>query len=109
MNGLRAYLLTAPQRQTLQAYPDGALAWNDQGTFCYARPWSKRPKNSAVVSEDLRHLIVTPGLSTSIPYGRDILRSEDPKLVLSRLIYRGAKARVERVLVNGCRVDGEKL
>jgi hypothetical protein len=76
MNGLRAYLLTAPQRQTLQAYPDGALAWNP---------------------------------TEIMPYGRDILRSEDPKLVLSRLIYRGAKARVERVLVNGSRVDGEKL
>jgi guanine deaminase len=61
MNGLRAYLLTAPQRQVLQAYPDGALAWNDQGTFCYAGPWSKRPKRSDVVWEDLRHLIVTPG------------------------------------------------
>src|SRR5258708_5194433 len=44
MNGIRAYLLTASQRQTLQAYPDGALAWNDQGIFCYAGPWSKRPK-----------------------------------------------------------------
>jgi guanine deaminase len=61
MNGLRAYLFTAPQRQTLQAYPDGALAWNDQGIFSYAGPWSQRPKNSTVVWEDLRHLIVTPG------------------------------------------------
>ncbi len=61
MNGIRAYLLTASQRQTLQAYPDGALAWNDQGIFCYAGPWSKRPKKSAVVWEELRHLIVTPG------------------------------------------------
>ena len=61
MNGIRAYLLTASQRQTLRAYPDGALAWNDQGIFCYAGPWSKRPKKSAVVWEELRHLIVTPG------------------------------------------------
>jgi guanine deaminase len=61
MNGLRAYLLTAPQRQTLQAYPDGALTWNDQGIFSYAGAWSQRPKNSTVVWEDLRHLIVTPG------------------------------------------------
>jgi cytosine/adenosine deaminase-related metal-dependent hydrolase len=61
MNGIRAYLLTASRRQTLQAYPDGALAWNDQGIFCYAGPWSKRPKKPAVVWEELRHLIVTPG------------------------------------------------
>src|ERR1700739_4587063 len=61
MNGIRAYLLTASQSQTLQAYPDGALAWDDQGTFCYAGPWSERPKKSPVAWEDLRHLIVTPG------------------------------------------------
>jgi hypothetical protein len=39
-----------------------------------------------------------------MPYGRELLDSENPKLVLSRLIYRGAKARLERILVNGCRV-----
>jgi guanine deaminase len=61
MNGIRAYLLTAPQRQTLHAYPDGALAWNDQGTFSYAGAWSKRPKHSAIIWEDLRHLVITPG------------------------------------------------
>jgi len=61
MNGIRAYLLTASERQTLQAYPDGALAWDDQGTFCYAGPWSERPEKPSVVWEELRHLIVTPG------------------------------------------------
>jgi guanine deaminase len=39
-----------------------------------------------------------------MPYGRDILGSDDPKLVLSRLIYRGSKARVERIFVDGRRV-----
>ena len=57
MNGIRAYLLTASERQTLQAYPDGALAWDDQGTFCYAGPWSERPKESLVALEELRRLI----------------------------------------------------
>ena len=61
MNGIRAYLLTASERRTLQAYPDGALAWDDQGTFCYAGPWSERPEKPPVVWEELRHLIVTPG------------------------------------------------
>jgi hypothetical protein len=92
MNGLRAYLLTAPQRQTLQAYPDRALAWNDQG------------KTLGQLRDGFRADLVAWNPTEMMPYGRDILGSADPKLVLSRLIYRGAKARVERVLVNGCRV-----
>jgi cytosine/adenosine deaminase-related metal-dependent hydrolase len=39
-----------------------------------------------------------------MPYGADALQRADPKVVLARLIYRGAKAAVERILVNGSRV-----
>jgi cytosine/adenosine deaminase-related metal-dependent hydrolase len=95
MNGLRAYLLTAPQRQTLQAY--GAAKVVDRG------------KTLGQFRDGFRADLVAWNPTEIMPYGRDILRSEDPKLVLSRLIYRGAKARVETVLVNGSRVDGEKL
>ncbi len=100
MNVLRAYLLTTPQRQTLQAYPDGALAWNDQGTFRYA----DQGKTLGQLRDGFRADLVAWNPTEIMPYGRDILGSDDPKLVLSRLIYRGSKARVERIFVDGRRV-----
>jgi guanine deaminase len=61
MNGLRAFLLTTSRKQTLQAYPEGAVAWEKDGTIHYAGSWSNRPKNSGITWEDLQHLVVTPG------------------------------------------------
>jgi guanine deaminase len=61
LNGLRAFLLSSSDSGRLQAYPDGAIIWNESGRITFAGNWKDRPLNRKVRWEDQQGKLVTPG------------------------------------------------
>jgi guanine deaminase len=61
LKGLRAFLLSSADSGRLQAYPDGAIIWNESGRITFAGNWKDRPLDRQVRWEDQQGKLVTPG------------------------------------------------
>jgi xanthine dehydrogenase molybdopterin-binding subunit B len=97
-SGIRAYLLTASQRKTLQAYPDGALAWDESSMRRMLEIWPvcSPHARARILRRDATQARQMPGIARvlfaeDVPGANQVgpVRHDEPLLATDEVYYQG--------------------